>query len=101
VIEHLERTDVVFARAWWHWWFLGQTARPAERVICRDPDGWYQTPEPSLMGEEHHADTWAALRDPKVVHGMCEDYPAGLGIDRDAADRASGLVSHAAVGVGR
>jgi haloacetate dehalogenase len=44
------------------------------------------------MGEENHADVWAALRDPAVVHGMAEDYRAGLGVDRqhDAADRAAG-----------
>jgi len=92
VIEHLERTDAVFARAWWHWWFLGQTDKPAERVICPDPDGWYRTPGPDAMGADNHADVWAALRDPAVVHGMCEDYRAGLGIDRDhdEADRAAG-----------
>nr|WP_296064943.1 alpha/beta hydrolase [uncultured Actinoplanes sp.] len=92
VIEHLERTDAVFARAWWHWWFLGQTEKPAETVICADPDAWYRTPEPSLMGAGNHADVWAALRNPAVVHGMCEDYRAGLGIDRehDEADRAAG-----------
>jgi haloacetate dehalogenase len=92
VIEHLERTDAAFARAWWHWWFLGQTDRPAERVICADPDAWYRTPEPAEMGHGSHADIWAALRDPAVVHGMCEDYRAGLGIDRnhDEADRMAG-----------
>lgn len=92
VIEHLERTDAVFARAWWHWWFLGQTDKPAERVISADPDAWYRTPDPASMGAGNHADVWAALRDPAVVHGMCEDYRAGLGIDRehDEADRAAG-----------
>lgn len=92
VVEHLERTDARFARAWWHWWFLGQTEKPAERVICADPDGWYRTPPPTQMGEGNHRDVWAALRDPAVVHGMCEDYRAGLGIDRehDEADRAAG-----------
>jgi len=92
VIEHLERTDARFAQAWWHWWFLGQTDKPAERVINRDPDGWYRTPGPAELGEQNHADLWAALRDPAVVHGMAEDYRAGLGIDRDhdAADRAAG-----------
>jgi haloacetate dehalogenase len=91
VVEHLERTDATFARAWWHWWFLGQTDKPAERVICADPDAWYSTPEPAAMGEGNHADVWTALRDPAVVHGMCEDYRAGLGIDRahDEADRAA------------
>ncbi|MDH2413113.1 alpha/beta hydrolase [Nocardioides sp. CER19] len=92
VIEHLERTDARFAEAWWHWWFLGQTDKPAERVINADPDAWYRTSPPELMGAENHADVWAALRDPAVVHGMCEDYRAGLGIDRDhdAADREAG-----------
>jgi haloacetate dehalogenase len=92
VVEHLERTDATFARAWWHWWFLGQTDKPAERVICADPDAWYRTPGPEEMGPGNHADVWAALRNPAVVHGMCEDYRAGLGVDRehDEADRRAG-----------
>ncbi|QIG45888.1 alpha/beta hydrolase [Nocardioides anomalus] len=92
LVEHLERTDARFAQAWWHWWFLGQTEKPAERVISADPDGWYATPPPEQLGPENHADVWAALRDPAVVHGMCEDYRAGLGVDRahDEADRAAG-----------
>lgn len=92
VLEHLERTDARFALAWWHWWFFGQTTKPAERVICADPDAWYSIPGPAAIGDENHADLWAALHEPAVVHGMVEDYRAGLGIDRDhdAADRAAG-----------
>jgi haloacetate dehalogenase len=92
LIEHLERTDARFALAWWHWWFLGQSDKPAERVINADPDAWYRTPPPEAVGPENHADLWAALRDPAVVHGMCEDYRAGLGVDgeHDEADRAAG-----------
>ena len=30
VIEHLERLNEAFARTRWHWWFLGQTDKPAE-----------------------------------------------------------------------
>lgn len=92
VVEHLERTDATFAEAWWHWWFLAQTEKPAERVICADPDGWYRTPDPDAMGPGNHADVWAALRDPAVVHGMCEDYRAGLHIDRrhDEEERRAG-----------
>jgi haloacetate dehalogenase len=92
VIEHLERLNEQFVRTWWHWWFLGQTDKPAERVINADPDAWYRTPAPGEMGQANHADLWAALRDPAVVHGMCEDYRAGLSIDRtdEEADRAAG-----------
>ena len=92
VVEHLERLNEDFVRAWWHWWFMGQTEKPAERVICADPDAWYSTPAPEIMGAEAHADLWQALRNPNVVHGMCEDYRAGLRIDRahEEADRAAG-----------
>ena len=92
ILEHLERLNEAFVRTWWHWWFYGQTEKPAERVINFDPDAWYRTPSPQEMGEGNHADVWAALRDPAVVHGMCEDYRAGLRVDRahEEADRAAG-----------
>ena len=92
IVEHLERLNEVFVRTWWHWWFYGQTEKPAERVINLDPDAWYRTPSPQEMGEGNHADVWAALCDPAVVHGMCEDYRAGLRIDRahEEADRTAG-----------
>jgi haloacetate dehalogenase len=89
--EALARCDARFAQSWWHWFFLGQTAKPAERVICADPDAWYR-PDRELMGEEAYADLRRALHDPETVHAMCEDYRAGLGPDRaaDDADRAAG-----------
>ena len=91
--EVLSRADWRFAREWWHWFFLGQTDKPAEDVIAAiGPDTWYTPHGPEVMGAEAHADLWAALRDPAVVHGMCEDYRAGLAIDADdgEADRAAG-----------
>jgi len=89
--DALARCDARFAQAWWHWFFLGQTDKLAERVISTDPDAWYGV-DASVMGEEAYADLRSALHDPEVVHAMCEDYRAGLGIDRelDDADRASG-----------
>jgi haloacetate dehalogenase len=92
VVEHLERADWRFAADWWHWWFMGQTDKPAEAVINDNLEWWYRVAGPEAMGAEAHADLWAALRDPAVVHGMCEDYRAGLGVDRehDEADRAAG-----------
>jgi haloacetate dehalogenase len=92
IVEHLERLNEDFVCTWWHWWFLAQTDKPAERVICADPDAWYRTPPPEVMGADAHADLWQALRNPAVVHGMCEDYRAGLRIDRahEEQDRAAG-----------
>jgi haloacetate dehalogenase len=91
--EALARLDLRFAREWWHWFFLGQTSKPAEEVIAAiGPDAWYRTNGPDVMGAEAHADLWRALRDPGVVHAMCEDYRAGLATDaeHDRADRAAG-----------
>jgi haloacetate dehalogenase len=92
VVEHLDRMNEAFVRAWWHWWFLAQTDKPAETLISADPGRWYQTSSPAEMGEGNHTDAWAAFRDPAVVHGMCEDYRAGLDTDRvhEEADRSEG-----------
>jgi haloacetate dehalogenase len=89
--EALARADARFAAAWWHWFFLGQSAKPAERVISADPDAWYQI-DRLQMGEDAYADLRRALHNPETVHAMCEDYRAGLGIDRDHddADRRTG-----------
>jgi haloacetate dehalogenase len=91
IVERLERCDAKFASAWWHWFFFGQTDKPAERVINADPDAWYRLDE-ERMGRESYEDVRRALHDPDVVHAMLEDYRAGLGIDREheEADRAAG-----------
>jgi haloacetate dehalogenase len=90
ILDALERCDARFAAAWWHWFFFGQPEKP-ERAILADPEAWYgNTPE--SMGGENHADYRAAIYDPATVHGMIEDYRAGLGIDRahDEEDRGAG-----------
>jgi haloacetate dehalogenase len=90
--EALARAGAEFAGLWWHWFFLGQTAKPAEPLISADPDRWYGPGDPEHMGREAWEDYRAAIHDPATVHAMCEDYRAGLGIDRahDDADRAAG-----------
>jgi haloacetate dehalogenase len=93
MIEALDRTDRRFASDWWHWFFLGQTTKPAEDAIAAiGPESWYRPHGPEVMGAEAHEDLWTALRDPAVVHGMCEDYRAELAIDVEhaEADRAAG-----------
>lgn len=95
--EALARCDARFAQAWWHWFFMGQPAPLAERLISADPQAWYHL-DPRRMGGENHADALRAVGDPAVRHAMCEDYRAGLGPDRaaDDADRAAGRVIRAA-----
>ncbi|MFI6230481.1 alpha/beta fold hydrolase [Micromonospora echinospora] len=89
--EALARCDARFAARWWHWFFLGQREKAAERVINLDPDAWYGG-SPEQMGAEAYTDYRRAIHDPATVHAMCEDYRAGLGPDRaaDDADRAAG-----------
>jgi haloacetate dehalogenase len=91
IADVLARCDARFARAWFHWFFLGQTDKPAEPLINANPDAWY-TASGEHMGEEAFADYRRAVSDPATVHAMCEDYRAGLTVDRehDEDDRAAG-----------
>lgn len=91
--EALARCDARFAAAWWHWFFLGNPAADAERVINADPEAWYRAHgKHQAMGHESWVDFTDAIRDPATVHAMCEDYRAGLTVDRahDDADRRAG-----------
>ena len=90
------RADARFALGYWHWSFLAQPEPVPESVIGADPEGFFldaqfggllRTFDPAAV-----ADYTRALRDPAVVHAMCEDYRAGAGWDRrlDEEDRAAG-----------
>ena len=90
IADALAQCNARFAVAWWHWFFFAQAEKP-ERAILADPDAWYGG-SPETMGAEGYADFYAAIHDPATVHGMIEDYRAGLGIDRqhDEDDRSVG-----------
>lgn len=90
IIEALDRTDAHFASSWWHWFFFGVPEKP-ERAINADPESWYSH-DRAAMGAGNHDDFLHAIHNRAVVHGMVEDYRAGLAIDpmHDQADRASG-----------
>lgn len=91
VLEHLERADWKFARDWYHWFFFAQPDKP-ERMISADPEAWYDKLSPDLMGDDAYADILGAIHRPETVHGMIEDYRAGIRIDHlhDKADRDAG-----------
>jgi haloacetate dehalogenase len=90
IIEALERCDARFASEWWHWFFFAQAEKP-ERAILADPEAWYRSAAPA-KDNEGYADFLQAILNPATVHGMLEDYRAGLSIDRrhDEEDRAAG-----------
>jgi len=89
--EALARCDATFAQRWWHWFFLAQPADKPERAILADPEAWYAI-DRKYMSDEAWEDIRRAIHDPVTVHAMCEDYRAGLGIDRqnDDIDKRAG-----------
>lgn len=98
-LDMYEGTTRGFATAYWHWFFLIQREPLPERLVGADPDAYLE----AVMGSRHaglapfHPEALAAyraaLRDPEVVHGMCEDYRASAGVDleHDRADREAGV----------
>jgi haloacetate dehalogenase len=48
------------AARWFHWFFFGQTEKPAERVVSADPDAWY-TATPEYMSQEAFEDYRRAI----------------------------------------
>jgi haloacetate dehalogenase len=93
-----EQTDLAFASAYYHWFFLIQPAPLPERLIGADPEFFLRE---KLRGSSqgHWIFRDAALaeylrcwRDPRTIHASCEDYRAAASIDleHDRADRAEG-----------
>ncbi len=90
--EHLRRADARFATLWWHWFFLGLEDNLAERLITPNPGAFYRATAAGVGDPDAYADILTATSDPATIHAMCEDYRAGLRVDRaaDDADWAAG-----------
>jgi len=82
-----EQTSDMFARLYWHWFFLIQPSPTPERLIEADPGAYIR----ELMGRRHAGlgpfDPLAVeeyvrcLSQPGAAHGLCEDYRAAASID--------------------
>ena len=83
------RTDMRMALGAWHWFFLPQPYDLPERLLAADPEGFYFGSRRDLFAPEALAEYERCLRDPRVIHAICEDYRAGATIDfeLDEADR--------------
>lgn len=98
--EVWSRADAQMALTYWHWSFLAQPAPLPEDLILANPAAFFDHHVRALglgraegLYPEHlMAGYRAILDDPTVVHGICEDYRAGAGIDRahDDHDRDAG-----------
>jgi haloacetate dehalogenase len=97
-IEHFERTDMQFALGYYHWFWLAQPHPFPETLINAAPDAWFAahtSREPrsaDFFHPEALADYMAAVHDPNMIRGMCEDYRAAANIDllHDREFRAAG-----------
>lgn len=82
-----EQTSDMFARLYWHWFFLIQPSPTPERLIQADPGAYIR----ELMGRRHAGlgpfdpvavDEYVrCLSQPGAAHGLCEDYRAAASID--------------------
>jgi haloacetate dehalogenase len=98
-LEHFERADMNFALGYYHWFWLAQPHPFPEWLINKAPEEWWHQhtnrdpSKPSLFHPEALADYLAAVRQPDMVRGMCEDYRAAASIDlvHDRASRTAGL----------
>ena len=88
-----ERTDMAFARAYYHWFFLIQPFDLPERLIGADPDYYLEkklgkwSSNDGCFDEAALAEYKRCFRDPATIHATCEDYRAAASIDLDH-DRA-------------
>ncbi len=97
-LEHFERTDMAFALGYYHWFWFAQRHPFPENLINAAPETWFfahTAREPKADDFFHPdalADYLAAVRDPDMIRGMCEDYRAAATIDleHDRASRAAG-----------
>jgi haloacetate dehalogenase len=72
--EALARCNAAFATEWWHWFFLGNPAAGAERVINANPDAWYHSEsQRPQMGEAAWADYHRAIHDPAMLWATRDD----------------------------
>lgn len=89
--EMYRDTSDAFARAYWHWFFLIQSAPMPERMIGADPEFYWTSRRASdmkLFEPAALSEYLRCFRDPAVIHASCEDYRAAATIDivHDDAD---------------
>ena len=92
-LDMYEVTDMDFATAYFHWYFLIQPYDLPERMIMQDPRKWMSACLQKWSGghvfgeaEETYIE---AFKNPARIHASCEDYRASATIDleHDRADR--------------
>jgi len=97
-LEHFERANMEFGLGYYHWFWFAQPHPFPEWLITKAPEEWWRQhtsrdpSKPDLFHPDALADYMAAVRQPEMVRGMCEDYRAAATIDlkHDRESRAAG-----------
>jgi haloacetate dehalogenase len=83
-----EKTDQLFATAYWHWFFLIQPSPFPEKLMMASTSifeerffGGGYAGGVGYMSQEAKGEYMAQFRDEEGVHAMCEDYRAAAAID--------------------
>ena len=94
-----QTTDMKFAKAYYHWFFLIQPYPLPETLIGADPEfylrqkigSWGKSGD--VHTDEAMADYLRCFSDPATIHASCEDYRAAASIDliHDEADKGRKL----------
>lgn len=93
-----EQTDMTFATAYFHWFFLIRPAPFPELLIGSHPEEYLKhtiggrSAGLAPFTPQAYAEYLRCLSDPATVHGICEDYRASAGIDleHERQDLAAG-----------
>jgi len=93
-----ERTDMEFARAYYHWFLMLQPPPLPEQMLAGKVPfnvlGRIGRDEPDLskFDEEAVSEYVRCFADPAAIHASCEDYRAAgtIDLEHDRADRAAG-----------
>ena len=94
-----DTTDMKFAKAYYHWFFLIQPYPLPETLIGADPEfylrqkigSWGKSGD--VHSDEAMADYLRCFSNPATIHASCEDYRAAASIDllHDAEDKGRKL----------
>jgi len=93
-----EQTNLAFATQYFHWFFLIRPFPFPETLIAAAPELYLKH---TLGGRsagltpftaEAYAEYARCIRNPRTIHGLCEDYraSAGIDLDQDREDLARG-----------
>ena len=86
-LKMYESTNMQFARAYYHWFFLIQAAPLPENMLAAvGPDYIFKRLGRGKSGLKHFskeamAEYQRAFKDPRTIHATCEDYRAAATID--------------------